>query len=104
MLTSLTRNLRVIFLFFRLNTLFGGVTDPDPTVADAAIKSKWLIANVLCRIGVLHPAKRSFDVILLFSFLQEHSVLYEVLLTGEQTHRQEHSSSSLLLSDSLGMQ
>ncbi len=77
----------VIFLFFWLNTLFGGVTDPAPTVADAAIKSKLLIANGLCSIGVLHPAIRSFDVIRLFSFLQEHSILYEVLLTGEQTRR-----------------
>jgi hypothetical protein len=43
-------------LFFWLNTLFGGVTDPDPTVADAEIKSKWLITNGFCRVGVLHPA------------------------------------------------
>jgi hypothetical protein len=39
-----------------LNTLFGGVTDPDPTVADAATKATRLIANGFCRAGVLHPA------------------------------------------------
>jgi len=45
-------------LIFRLNTLFSGVTDPDPIVSDAAIKFKWLITNGFCRAGVLHPAEK----------------------------------------------
>jgi hypothetical protein len=53
---STNKTKKVFSLFFWLNVFFGGVTDPDPTVADAEIKPKCLIANGFCKDRVLHPA------------------------------------------------
>ncbi len=50
------KNKTYIFtLIFRLNPLFGGVTDPDPTVADAAAKAKRLIRRCFVGSGCFTP-------------------------------------------------
>jgi hypothetical protein len=45
---------------FRLNALFGGVTDPDPTIVDAENNANLLIAVDFCRVEVRDLAFKMF--------------------------------------------
>jgi len=53
-----TENLRIPYPVFLVEHPFWRGHGPHPTVEDAAIKAKWLIANGFCRVEVLHPAKK----------------------------------------------